>query len=152
MVSPLQILDADQVISGDSGFFVTFTVTLFDRSLIHPPCNNLQTAVYSVELLGDTLIDELVRLLDQTVAPSQPVAVKLTASPSQIVCLFEVIVGLFGLLIVTFTSFDLPLSQLLVLQEAEKVVVDATETVMLEPVEALDQTIVPVQPAADSVI
>ena len=98
------------------------------------------------------MIVELVRPLDQTVVPSQPAAVKTTASPSQIVCLFEVIVGLFGLLMVTFTSFDLPLSQLLVLQEAEKVVVDATETVMLEPVEALDQTIVPVQPVADSVI
>ena len=97
------------------------------------------------------MIVEPVRPFDQTVVPSQPVAVKTTASPSQIVCLSEVIVGLFGLPTVTVISFDLPLSQAAVLQAAEKVVVVATETVMLEPVDVFDQITVPVQPAAVNV-
>lgn len=36
-VSPSHILDAEHEITGESGFPVTFIVTLFDWSLVHPP-------------------------------------------------------------------------------------------------------------------
>lgn len=97
------------------------------------------------------MIEEPVSPFDHTVVPAHPVAVSNTASPEQIVPLSLLIVGLFGFPTVIIISFDFPLVQVPDVQVAENVVVVATLTVILVPVEAFDQTTVPVQPAAVNV-
>jgi hypothetical protein len=96
------------------------TVILFEASLVQPPCDNLQTAVYSVVAEGFTVTVFPVRPFDQTIIPpSQPVANSFVASPAQTIVFSVLIVGLLGLPTVIITSFDFGLSQLPTLHIAE---------------------------------
>ena len=100
--------------------------------------------------VGETVIDGVVAPVDQVSEPVQ-LAVNVTFSPAQMPSLVAVIVGVAPVPTVTVTAAEALLEHSPILQKAEYVPVIDGANVMLEPVEAFDQTTVPVHPFAVNV-
>jgi len=76
-VSPAQTVAVVQSSFGADGLATTLTVIAFDAPLTHA-VETRHTAVYVVVFTGETVMEVVVKPLDQTTVPAQLVAVKVT--------------------------------------------------------------------------
>lgn len=107
-VSPTQMLGLEAVTVGATPTVFTVIFALFEAGLSQIP--TLQIAVYSVVIIGLTVIDAPVAPFDQTIVPAHvPLAVSVADSPEQIRDVLAEMVGAVGLPTVMVSAFELPL-------------------------------------------